>query len=111
MDADDFQSIGINMLTPLIARLLGWAGATLATAGVTLNFGPDFALKVATILVGLAGVVAHRLMAKASQKSNAQSAFVQGAASAGMTILPHEIPPVVSASAPVPVATTPPMLG
>ena len=100
MDESEFDSIAINTINPFIARLLGWTGATLATAGVTVNFGDDFSLRLATIVVGLAGMVIHQVMAKASQKSTAQTSFIQGAACAGVVLTKADLPPVVNGIVP-----------
>lgn len=102
MDETQVDSIAVNLLTPLIARLIGWAsGVLLGGAGISLTVPGDAAGKIAIALVGLAGFVVHQLMAKAATVSNAKSAFQQGAAYVGTNVPMTMVPKVVSGSNPV----------
>lgn len=108
MDDAQIQSIAVNLLTPFIARLLGWAGGILAGgAGITLTTSDASAEKIAALIVGLVFMVMHQLIASASNKSIARSGYQQGAAAAGMTLSDSELPKVVSGNAPVVSAPAP----
>ena len=102
MDEQQIDSIAVNLLTPLLARLLGWAsGVLLGGAGISLTVPGDAPGKIAIIVVGLVGMVIHQLMAKAATVSNAKSAYAQGSAAAGSPIAISDTPKVVSGSATV----------
>ena len=109
MDENQIDAIAVNLLTPFIARLIGWAsGVLLGGAGISLTVPGDAAGKIALVVVGLIGFVVHQVMAKTASVANAKSAFVQGAASAGVIVPEGAIPPVVSAKpASVPIGVTP----
>jgi hypothetical protein len=108
MPDDDTQaeSIAIDALTPLVARLLGWCGSALASgSGISLSVPGDAPAKIAGVIVGIIFVIVHEVMAQRSQKATAQTGFIQGAASAGVTLTRDELPPVKSAGAATPVSS------
>jgi hypothetical protein len=111
MDENQIQAIAVNLLTPLIARLIGWAsGVLLGGAGISLTVPGDAAGKIALALVGIAGMLAHQYLASRSNTKIAQAGYIQGAASAGSTVLPSDVPKVVNAPAPLPVIPPQPSL-
>jgi len=101
MDENQIEAIAVNMLAPQVGRLLALCGASLATVGVTVNIGEGSSVQIATVLVGLALVIFHEVQARLSQKATARTAFVQGAAAAGMTVTKEEIPEVVNGNKPI----------
>jgi predicted lipid-binding transport protein (Tim44 family) len=107
MNESDVDQIAVNLLTPLIARLIGWAsGVLLGGAGISLTVPGDAAGKIALVIVGLIGFVVHQLMAKATTVSNAKSAYAQGSAAAGSPIAISATPNVVAGNAIVATALT-----
>lgn len=101
MDETEIDQLAISTLVPFLTRLLGWTGATLATAGVTVNFGPDFALKIATVLVGLVGMLAHEVLARRTAKKNVDSAFTNGLNAGSLIASSHPKPPFPTPTQPL----------
>lgn len=98
----EFKSIVIPLLAPQIVRLLNYCVAALGTVGVTIIPSQDSGYKIASGIASGLFVLGSELWLRAHAKSNAQSAFSQGASAVGATLMPHEIPPVVSGTLPTP---------
>jgi hypothetical protein len=112
MDETQIDSIAVNLLTPLVARLVGWAsGILLGGAGISLTVPGDAPGKIALVVVALGGIIYHQIAANTSNLKIGQAGFVQGAAYAGVNIPSNEIPQslVNASSAVTPLPTNPTM--
>lgn len=95
-----FESIVVPLLAPQIVRLLNYSAAILGTVGVTIIPSQDSGYKIASGIVSGLFVLGTELWLRAHAKANAKSAFSQGASAVGATLLPQDIPKVVSGTAP-----------